>query len=213
MDTANLKELEDEILQHPGVFDPEGVHHEFADGMHGQKINIDAIPKEGSLYAELVNAGIEFIYDHYGPKGLPVALIGTANGANRFAISMALGIPKISGLRSEKYPTDKKKVRLNSIARSMMSTLRSGLVLVIDDIGTKGSMSVQVAHEAELAGAGRVEVMYLMQRRPRLEHLDEADIAYSAIMHRYLDTYSAEECQTNPNGFCARSWELIKHGK
>lgn len=193
------------------VLDPEGTHHEFASGMHGQKLDFDNIASGDPLYPEWVDATVTFLEEEYSP--LPEVLIGVANGTNRLSLDVARHFGGyMLGLVSAKDTENNKKLYLPEDTKEALKRAQPGLAVVLEDVGTTGSNSVQVA----VAAAGyvpTVEVLTTWQRRSSLERLVAENIPYSAIINDPLPTFSPEACQTDPNGFCARGWDFIPREK
>jgi hypothetical protein len=199
----------DNIIEQ-GIVDPYGMHHEFVSGMHGQKIDFDLIETGTPLYEEWVDINVSFILQNFNP--LPEVILGVANGTNRLAKDVANKFDTITtGLVSEKDPENSKILFLSKLAKEIITIARPALVVVVEDVGTTGSNSVQVATDAREIGAQRVEVVTTWKRRQELERLDEAEIPYRAIIDEPLTTYTPEECRQI--GFCALGWEYIERTK
>jgi len=197
--------FKDHIIE-AGVLDPEGVHHEFVSGMHGRKLDFDTIETGTPLYQEWIDVAASYIEREF-PE-LPQVIMGVANGTNRVAQDTAARFnDEIFGLVSAKDEQKSKKLYLPPETEDVISDIKPELVVVLEDVGTTGSNSVQVALQSLGAGAKEVEVVATWQRRPHLEKLEEAGIAYRAIIKEVLPTYSPEGCQAE--GFCAQGWEFI----
>ena len=189
-----------------GVLDPTGVHHEFAQGLHGRKLDFDLIFTNSPLYSEWIDAAADFMGVAY-PR-LPEIIIGVANGTNRVALDVARKFDgKVFGAVSEKDEQNSKVLRLSATAGKLITALKPEFVVVLEDVGTTGSNSVQVANASLTAGARAVEVVTTWQRRPRLERLVESSIPYRAIINEALATYTSQECQAS--GFCSDNWQFI----
>ncbi len=193
-----------------GVLDPEGTHHEFVSGLHGQKLDFDTIPNDSELYKEWVDVNVRYIADRFDP--LPTAILGVANGTNRLALDVARKLDsRVLGLESEKDPNDSRKLYLSDRAEIAITMVRPELVVVVEDVGTQGTNSVQPAKAAKNTGAKHVEVVTTWKRRAQLEKLDEAEIPYRAIIDQELPTYTSEQCRKL--GFCALGWDFIERSK
>lgn len=203
---ANIEAFKTHILE-GGVLDPAGVHHEFVSGKHGRKLDFDTIATDSELYSEWVDANVDFI-NHEFSSTPPEVILGVANGTNRLALDVARRFNGTAlGLVSEKDAQDSKVLRLNQLARRVISGILPELVVVVEDVGTTGSNSVQVASEARNAGAKKVIVVPTWQRQPHLTKLDEAGIAYIPIIGETLPTYDSDQCAID--GFCANGDEFI----
>lgn len=202
--------LKAEILDAGYVLDPEGTHHEFVSGMHGRKLDFDNIETGNPLYNLWTETAADFIREEF-PE-LPEMIIGVANGTNRTALDTARHFSgDVLGLVSEKDPQDSKKLYINHIAGLAIEAIKPELVVVLEDVGTTGSNSVQVAEGCRSAGAKNVEVVTTWKRREKLERLEEAGIPYRAIIDEELPTYTPEDCQDH--GFCSQGWDFIEREK
>jgi orotate phosphoribosyltransferase len=201
---TDIKVFRDNIIAY-GVLEHVGEHSEFASGMHGQKLDFDKIPDGSDLYTEWVDTNVSFIKDQF--PNLPEIIVGVANGTNRLALDVARKFNgDIIGAVSRKDESDDKKLYLSDVTRKLVRCLRPEFVLVVEDVGTTGSNSVQVAEQLVRARAQRVEVLTTWKRRPHLERLDEAKIPYRAIIDEQLPTYLPAGCKAD--GFCAEGWKF-----
>lgn len=204
------EQFKEHLFAYPDFFDPEGTHHEFVSGLHGQKLDFDTIPNDSELYKEWVDVNARYIADGFDP--LPAAILGVANGTNRLALDVARKLDsRVLGLESEKDPNDSRKLYLSDHAEIAITMVRPELVVVVEDVGTQGTNSVQPAKAARNAGAKHVEVVTTWKRRAQLEKLDEAEIPYRAIIDQELPTYTPEQCRKL--GFCALGWDFIERSK
>lgn len=203
---TNIPAFRENIIN-SGALDPKGIHHEFVSGMHGQKLDFDLIGHKDPLYSEWTEVAADFIKQEF-PE-LPEIILGVANGTNRVALDTARRFDgAVHGAVSEKDKDNSKTLRLTHVANKLIRALNPELVIVLEDVGTTGSNSVQVARGALAAGAQDVEVVTTWKRRERLERLEESGISYRAIIDEALTTYSPEECQTE--GFCSMGWKFIE---
>lgn len=205
--TERISEFRENIINSGYVLDPEGTHHEFVSGMHGRKLDFDNISNHSALYEQWTEVSASFIEEEF-PQ-LPEIIIGVANGTNRTALDTARRFNgEVLGLVSEKDRQDKKKLYLSSLAGRVIYDFEPKLVVVLEDVGTTGSNSVQVADGCRVAGAQRVEVVTTWKRREKLEKLEEADIPYRAIIDEELPTYTPEDCRDH--GFCSDGWDFME---
>ena len=189
------------------ILDKEGTHQEFVSGLHGQKLDFDLIDSKDPLYEEWIDVTARFIRQEYA--ALPEVIVGVANGANRVALDTARKFNgQVFGAVSEKEEPRSKAIRLTNLTARLISALRPALAIVVEDVSTTGSNSVQVARQVKLAGAKSVEVVTTLQRSPRLEILHESGIVYRAIIQENLPSYEPDDCRDK--GFCADNWELIQ---
>lgn len=207
---ADIEVFRNHIIE-AGVLDPDGVHQEFVSGMHGQKLDFDTVEEETSLYREWISVAADFIGQEYSDR-LPEVIIGVANGTNRVALDTARRFDgEVLGLVSKKDKDNSKVLYLGTMATRVISALQPKLVVVLEDVGTTGSNSVQVARHVLDAGAQEAEVVTTWKRREKLEKLIEAGIAYRAIIDEELPAYQPEDCRAD--GFCAQGWEFIPRSK
>jgi phosphoribosylpyrophosphate synthetase len=204
---TNAEKFWSEIEVAGNVMDPPRVHTEFVDGMHGQKVDFDGIKETDPLYHKWVGVNVDAIKAMCDP--LPEVIIGVANGTNRLAHSVASKLEGQSlALETYKDPNDFKKVYLTNLARTALSGINPELAVIVEDVGTTGSTSVQVARQALDAGAWHVLVINTLQRREQLEKLKKAGVPHHAIIKKILPTFTPEDCNNLPEGFCHRGWEL-----
>ena len=202
---ANIEVFQAHILE-AGVLDPPKVHHEFVSGKHGRKLDFDTIETGSDLYNEWVDVNVGFIVDEF-PR-TPEVILGVANGTNRLSLDVARRFNGQSlGLVSEKDPRNSKILSLNWLAARVIRAIEPELVVVVEDVGTTGSNSVQVAVQARELGAKKVIVVPTWQRQPSLGKLDEAGISYVPIIGQTLPTFDKEDCEIN--GFCAEEGMLF----
>jgi len=187
--------------------DHEGTHHELSAGMHGQKLDFDTIPTGSPLYKEWVDVMTAYIREGFSTP--PEAIVGVANGTNRLALDVARRFNgRTLGLISEKDDMDAKSLRLSELALKAVAGLLPRFVIVVEDVGTTGSNSVQIAQQIQDAGAHEVVVINTWQRRERLEKLEAAKTPYLSIINQELPTYSLEDCSVQ--GYCAKGWKLVQ---
>ncbi len=210
---ADIEVFRNHIIESGYVLDTEGTHHEFVSGMHGQKLDFDNIDeKTDPLYTEWIDVNEDFIRQNFDIT--PEIILGVANGTNRVAVDTAKRFgDNVFGLESVKDPDNSKVLHLSRLARIAIKAIEPELVVVVEDVGTTGSNSVQVATKAREAGAKQVVVVTTWKRRPQLERLDEAGIDHMAIIDEPLTTYTPEECRELVEGFCKRGWEFIPRSK
>jgi orotate phosphoribosyltransferase len=190
------------------ILDPIGIHHEFSSGMHGRKLDFDRIETHSELYNEWIDITTDFITQEYPMQ--PKFLIGVANGTNRVSVDTANKLGgNIIGLDTEKDINDSKIIHLTKMAKIIIEKSNPEFVLVVEDVGSTGSNSVQVASESLLAGARQVEILNTWQRRAHLEKLLELGIPYKSIIKVELPTFEPIVCELS--GYCSKDWQLIKH--
>lgn len=193
------------------VIDPEGVHHEFVGGDHGQKIDLDKIPDDSEEYEVLVDTTASFIRGEY--DWVPDIIVGVANGANRLALDVARKFNgKMLGLVTEKDKNDLDRIRLSEMACRVIIGVQPEFVLVIEDVITTGWSALEPADDirAMLPRDAQVEVLSIWQRLPVVSQLVASGIPHKTIISEPLTLYTPQECETT--GFCAKGWELIPKG-
>lgn len=192
-----------------GPSDAEDVHHEFVGGMHGRKIDFDAIDGDSPLFDEWLAMIVATIKKLYSPERLKdVVLVSVANGTNRVVptVTEMLGNGATYLLTEKASP---KSGKLTAEALAKMPALTNHFFIVIEDVATKGTTSASVVQDLRANGGHDIEVINSWQRREPLEELDAVDVPYHAIIKEILPTFTPEECATS--GLCAAGSRLIEH--
>ncbi len=206
---VRVGEFKEHLLGSGYVLDPEGMHHEFANGMHGRKLNFDNIASDDDLYSEWVEANAQKIDSLYSDKLLgQTMLVGVANGTNRLVHSIAeLMDTKITAVETQKVTS--KTVELTEEARSQIRLIRPELFIVVEDVGTSGSTAASAVRSIRnlQLDRPRIEAVNTWQRRPSLPELIGATTVYYSIIYEPLPTLKPEDCQNT--GYCAQGWNLI----
>lgn len=210
---ADIEAFRDRIIECGYVLDPHGTHSEFVSGMHGQKLDFDNVDaRTDPLYHEWIDVQVDFIRDNF-PE-LPDFILGVANGTNRVAYSLGERFEgDVIPFASRKDKDNSKVLYLPRMAQMALQIIQPNIVVVVEDVGTTGSNSVQIAEQALENGAGDAIVVTTWKRRERLERLEEAGIEYLAIIDEPLPTFTPEDCASDPNGFCARDWQFKARAK
>ncbi len=198
-------------IHEAGILDPEGVHHGFAGGMHGRKLDFDSIPDYSPLFWEWVDVAAEAISTTYSVREYgELVVLSVANGTNRLVphIVECLGTHATALLTKKISP---KAVRLTDESRKAIQSIDPDLVVALEDVGTAGTTSATAVVSAREAGARKVVVMNTWQRRQRLERLEEISADYTSIINELLPTFAPDECRRV--GYCAVGWEYIEHGQ
>ncbi len=189
------------------TFDPEGVHHEFNQGLHGKKIDFDKISTGTPLFHEWVELVAESLQQTY--PVLPDALVGVANGTNRIVgpLSRKLGkkplvLETIKSKRSGPILTEK--------ARKIIKLAQPAFIVIIEDVGSRGTNSLSVFRSIKETGQARIEVLNTLQRSQELDLLEVNNVSYSSVLTYVLPTYTAAECKKL--GYCRDKWKLISYG-
>lgn len=201
---SDVSKLKEEILN-SGILDKEGVHHVFSQGMHGRKIDFDLIPDDSGLFKLWVEITAEFIKDNYSP--LPDAVVGVANGTNRLAVAVAktLGVEALITIKPE---GSRNQPILTDEAIQKLEEIKPESLVILEDVGTRGTNSASVARSLREAGFSNFEVLNTWQRSENLTLLDELDVPYRAVIKEVLVSYQPEQCE-----YCQKGWELLGHGK
>ncbi len=208
---GKIENLRERILTDPvGVLDPPTQHHQFASMVnHGRKLDMDKIVTGSGLFWQWVDTYSQWINEMYeGQK--PDAILGIANGANRLATTMAASVGAI-GL--ETFKVSSKEVALTDASRRALERIDVGFVLEIEDVGTTGGTTSSPIAELRELGVQRIEAAHTWIRNPGLKVLDSMGIPYGAVIHEPLPTFSVEDCQNLPEGFCRQGVLLIPHGQ
>jgi orotate phosphoribosyltransferase len=205
---ADIEAFKNELMTCGYVMDGTGVHHEFASGLHGQKLDFDKIEETDPMYARWIDVNADFIQATF--NRLPEIIIGVANGTNRVALDTARRFNgETVGLVTNK--DEHKRIYLGDFSRRVISSMKPNLVVVVEDVGTAGTNSVQAATAVQAAGAKNTAVVITWKRRAKLERLEEAGIEYLPIIDEELTSYAPDDCRDH--GFCADGWEFIPREK
>lgn len=195
------------------IVDPEGVHHEFNQGLHGEKADFDRIDRGSALYSDWVQINAEFHRTLYRPILLGKAvLIGVANGTNDVARDTAemLGI----GDRVLVTEKDEKKPALTVGAIGQLEEFDPEIAIINEDVLTRGTNTISVVgsvHTHRNPSLKRIEVVGTLQRGIP-ERLVENGVVYHSLITRLQRDFTAEQCVIDPQGYCARGWELVPYG-
>lgn len=187
-----------------GVLDPEGLHHEFAYGTHGRKLDFGLIEPDHPLYDEWVDANVAQLRDR--PR-LPRAVLGIANGTNQLAKDIASELGIIALVTRKTSP---RAVALaeESVARLADISLWDE-VTAIEDVGTSGGTTLTGLQSLQTVGYENLSAQITWQRTETLGALATAGIPHWAVIHEPLTTFESEACTVE--GYCAQGWELILH--
>lgn len=194
-----------ETILHSGILDKEGVHHVFSQGLHGRKLDFDLIPDDSDLFNQWVDVTADFVRENY--EKLPGAIVGVANGTNRlgFAVAGKLGI---SGFDTVKPEGSRNQPVLTESSKEGLKKLNPDFVIILEDVGTRGTNSSSVAKSIRELGYGNLEVINTWQRSESLPLLDAQNIPYKAVIKEVLISYPPENCE-----YCKQDWELLGHGQ
>lgn len=210
----NLELLTKRVLEEPGVYDSPIVHHEFKNGGHGRKLDMENIKPGTDLFDDLITASAARVRSHLR---MPEVIIGIANGGNPWGLALAeeLGV---EGLESEKDKKD--RAVLPYASRLAMRRIKPDEVKIVDDLGTTGSSCKPLIEQLETNGmksrhpVGRISVFYIVQRQLILPELDEIEISHNSLITLDLPTFKdAKACANDSEGFCANGVELEPHKK
>lgn len=203
------QELKKQILS-SGILDKEGVHHVFSQGLHGRKLDFDLIPDGSELFEQWVEVVSAFIRANYSAP--PEAVIGVANGTNRLALAVAEKLGQgTTGLTTVKPAGSRNQPVLTEESKKELKSLNPKLIIILEDVGTRGTNSASVAESVRELGFDNLEVINTWQRSENLPLLDEINVPYKAIIKEILISYNPKECKKT--GYCSKDWELLGHGK
>lgn len=169
---------------------------------------MDKILTGSDLFWQWVDTYSQWINEMYdGQK--PDVILGIAGGANRLATTMAAAVGAI-GL--ETFKVSSKEVALTASARFTVQQTMPNFVLEIEDVGTTGGTTSSPITELHELGVQRIEAAHTWIRNQELKALESLGIPYGAVIHEPLPTFSTEDCQNLPEGFCNQGVLLIPHG-
>jgi orotate phosphoribosyltransferase len=193
-------------LVNSDVFDPEGVHHEFNQGLHGLKVDLDKVEVGTELFDEWTELTAEFIEDSYDQ--LPDVLVGVASGTNRLVQPVSRLLAN-KPLALETIKNERSAPVLSKISQIAIRQALPSFVLVLEDVANVGTNTLSVVRSIQEAGAERIEVLNTLQRSSELELLRANGVSYRSILTHVLPNYTAEECQEF--GYCVQGWQLIPY--
>lgn len=187
-----------------GVLDREGLHHEFAYGTHGRKLDFGIITPDHPLYDDWVGECVSALRER--PR-LPAAVLGIANGTNQLAEAIAdeLGV---TALITHKVSPRAVAVTDESMLELAVLDPLAG-VTAIEDVGTTGGTTLSGIESVRASGLQRVDALVTWQRTETLTALAAAGIASRSIIYEPLPTYEPDQCAAI--GYCALGWDLIPH--
>ncbi|HSW66262.1 MAG TPA: phosphoribosyltransferase [Bacillota bacterium] len=195
----------------PLILDPEGVHHGFARGTHGRKLNFDLIEEGTPLYDRWIRLQAGLIRARVlDVAAAGLVLVGVASGTNRLArdVGSELGLEYLTTRK-----TSPSSVELDDESVQKASETFFRRALVVEDVGITGGTALTAAISTRAHSANTdipVRGLFSWIRTDTLTPLDEADMPYWAIIHDPQPTYSPEICAQM--GYCAFGWELVPHG-
>lgn len=197
-----------------GIVDPDGIHHEFVSGVHGQKIDFDKIPSDSDLFEEWCDVVADAVSERFPlaryPRG--VVLLSVAGGTNRLVnpVTERIGQGYTPALTKKVSP---KEVTLTDEAEDRILELNPDLVVAVEDVGTAGTTSATavLATREVLPDGSLTQVVALntWQRSTGLPRLEEIRAPYFSIISESMPSYEPERCRKI--GFCAMGWKFIPH--
>jgi len=203
--------LADRILAVPKVHDVHGPHHEFKDGGHGFKADIEAVLDDQLLTDELVEISVERIVS-VSPV-IPQVIIAIANGGIPWA--EAIG-KKLGAKVMETEKDENEDALLAADSRSKLRKLLPESLLYVDDLGTTGASILPVYHQVNFKTRlpkhiQHQSVYYVTARQQRLRRLRSRSIPYTIGVQLDLKTFTNQrECETAEDGLCKNGVELIR---
>ena len=207
MSVITPKQYKANLLE-AGILSSEGVHYELASGLHGRKLEFDKVIDGSELFDQTVQITAERIRRLYNPNRYGrLALIGVANGANRFIdpIAEELGLP---GYKTQK--DENLSLLLTAEAQDFVDSDGYDSIVVFDDVGTQGTNSSMVAKEIwRVRPKAKVFVLNEAQRSPTLPLLTAIGVPYDHVLYWPLPSFSPQDCHANPEGYCRRGWEIV----
>ncbi len=189
------------------TFDPEGVHHEFNQGLHGKKIDFDKISAGTPLFSEWVELVAESLKQNY--PVLPDVLVGVANGTNRIVAAVSRKLDN-KPLALETVKSKRSGPILTQKARKIINLAQPAFIVIVEDVGSRGTNSLSVFRSIKEMAQARIEVLNTLQRSQELELLKANNVFYSSVLTYVLPTYTAAECKKL--GYCRDKWKLISYG-
>lgn len=194
-----------------GITDPKGIHHEFSQGLHGIKVDFDNITRGTNLYQMWIDLNTGFHRLIYSPEELGRAvIIGVANGTNDVARDTAKELR--CGIRAlETKKNSRSRPELTEEGIDDLQAIDPELAIINEDVLTRGTNARSVVDSVldnRNPSLKRVEVVATLERGIP-ERLEVIGIVYNALIVNHQLDYTAEECLSNPKGYCARDWKLV----
>lgn len=208
--------LAEQILGSPDVYDPHGPHHEFKDGGHGYKVDMEQIPPDSGLFSDLVDTSVHKIRSRLG--GIPEVIISIANGGHPWADAIGEcfdGESKV--IHSEKDGYD--QADLNFTGRCALRHVKPQKLLIVDDLGTTGASVMPVYKRVNFGSRLRYRipsqsVFYIATRQRYLTHLKYNKVPYDMAVDLGVRTFRDEkQCLEDPDGLCQKGVELVKRSQ
>ncbi len=212
----DIDDFHQTVLTDPiGILDPPGkVHHEFADGHHGRKLDFEKITDDSDLYIPWVDLYARYIRARYR-RSMPDAIVGVANGANRLSKDIPSSFSdlgkKVLSLYTAK--TNSGSIRVTDESIAILEAKRVRFALIVEDVSTTGSTSANVVDHLRELGKRRIEIVSTWQRSTHLPYLEERQVRHGAMIYHPLPMFTPEECLTSPEGYCARGIALIARNR
>lgn len=206
--TPEAAEFREYIIEE--LRDPEGIHHEFSQGLHGRKIEFEGIPVGGEKHSNWVDLNI-IATRRLHPGRLPEVVLGIDSGTNDVVEPIAKGLGRgVTALKTVKI--SKNQVELDPEAQACIQAMKPMEVQIVEDVATRGTASASAVLSCRAAGVKIVTVLNTVQRAGSLGRLDEIGAEYHSIIDIPERDFTAEQCLVEPEGYCARGWDLILHG-
>jgi hypothetical protein len=205
--------LAEQILGSPDVYNPHGPHHEFKDGGHGHKVDMEQIPPDSELFGDLVDTSTSMIRERMG--SIPGVIISIANGGHPWAdaIGEAMGADT-TVLHTKKNGHD--QAVLGFEARCKLRHASAQELVIIDDLGTTGASCMPVYRQINFGSRLRhripnQSVFYIATRQPYLTYLKRNMVPYGLAVNLDVVTFKDEDrCLQDPDGLCHKGIELVK---
>lgn len=195
-----------------GAYDPEGIHHEFSQGLHGRKVDCDKIKEDTPLYEDWIGLEADLVWQSLPKRTLGrVVLIGIANGTNRIARDTANALGCVSYV--ETYKNEHGKPELTTEAIEQLASINPAHIRFTEDVFSRGTnvmwalASLRTHWPSNLVD---IEAFSLFERG-RPEWLLSIGLKYHSLIREHLPTFQPDECKTDSNGFCSKEWELIPY--
>lgn len=212
----NPEYLAEQILGLPDVYSPLGPHHEFKDGGHGYKVDMEQISPDSELFGDLVDTSTSMIQERMG--GIPGVIISIANGGQPWAdaIGETMG-PKTTVLHTKKNGHD--QAVLGFEARCKLRHASAQELVIIDDLGTTGASCMPLYRQINFGSRLRnripnQSVFYIATRQPYLTYLKRNMVPYDMAVNLDVKTFRDEaRCLEGPDGLCGKGVELVKRSQ
>ncbi len=191
------------------VYDSDGTHSEFNQGLHGRKVDCDNIAEGTKLYEDWIGLSADLVWQSLPKRTLgKVVLIGIANGTNRIARDTADMLGCVTAL--ETYKNEEGRPELTPEAIEILKGLNPAHARFLEDVSSRGTnvmWATASLHTNRPSSLEDIEAHALFERGVPV-WLASIGLKYRAIIRHHMLDFEPDQCKTRPMGYCANNWEL-----